>query len=94
MSKILLVSCLLALAIANIHLNIKYRDFVNGEGVYSETIARDIYRQYQSPYTTKSELRFKIFAETLIEIRNHNMGKHSWRQGINDFSDMTFEEFS
>lgn len=94
MSKILLISCLVALALCNLHLNIKYRNFINGESLYSEAVAREIYNQYHSPYTTKSEFRFKIFAETLIEIRNHNVGKFSWTQGINDFSDMTFEEFS
>jgi hypothetical protein len=31
MFKILLLSGLLALALSNIHLNIKYRDFINGE---------------------------------------------------------------
>jgi hypothetical protein len=31
--------------------------------------------------------------ETLIEIRNHNVGKFSWKQGLNDYSDMSFEEF-
>jgi C1A family cysteine protease len=37
--------------------------------------------------------RFKIFYETLKEITQHNAGKHTWTQAINDFSDMTFEEF-
>jgi cathepsin L len=56
--------------------------------------ARKIYNEYHTPYTTQSEYRFKIFVENLIEIRNHNMGKHTWQQGINDFTDMTFEEFT
>jgi len=75
-------------------LNIKYRNFLNGEGEFDEKLAKTIYAQFHSPYTSKSDFRFKIFAQTLIEVRNHNMGKHSWKQGINDFSDMTFEEFS
>ncbi len=94
MSKILLLTALVALTLANIHLNIKYRDFINGEGLFDELTAKKIYNDYHSPYTTKSDYRFKIFCETLISIRNHNMGKHSWTQGINDFTDMTFEEFS
>jgi cathepsin H len=93
MSKILLLTALLAVALCNIHLNIKYRSFINGEGLFSESTAKEIYNHYYSPYTTKSDYRFKVFMETLIEIRNHNMGKHSWTKGINDFSDMTFEEF-
>jgi cathepsin H len=93
MSKILLLAAILAVALCNLHLNIKYRDFVNGEGVFSEAVAREIYGQFHSPYTQRSEIRFKIFSENLKEIRNHNMGKFSWQQGINDFADMTEEEF-
>jgi cathepsin H len=93
MSKILLLAALLAVALCNLHLNIKYRNFVNGEGLFSEATARQIYREFRSPHHAPSELRFKIFADNLKEIRNHNMGKFSWQQGINDFADMTFEEF-
>ena len=93
MSKILLISLLVAVALCNLHLNVKYRNFLNGDGIFTELKAREIYSQFYSPYTTKSDYRFKVFAETLIEIRNHNMGKHSWTKGINDFTDMTFEEF-
>ena len=93
MSKILLVAVLLGLTLCNLQLNIKYRSFLNGDGFYSEVTAKKIYNEFRSPYTEKSDFRFKIFAETLLEIRNHNMGRHSWWQGINDYSDMTFEEF-
>jgi cathepsin H len=34
-----------------------------------------------------------VFYKTLQEIKEHNAGKHTWTQGINEFSDMTFEEF-
>ena len=91
MSKILLLSLLVTLTLCNIHLNIKHRDFLAGEGEFNELTARKIYNEFRSPYTTKSEYRFKIFMETLIEIRNHNMGRHGWTQGINDYSDMSFE---
>ena len=91
MSKILLLTALIAVTLCNIHLNIKHRSFLNGDGLFTDLIAKQIYSDFHSPYTTKSDHRFKIFRETLIEIRNHNMGHHSWRQGINDFSDMTFE---
>ena len=94
MSKILLLAVLLGLAICNLHLNVKHRDFLNGEGFFSELKARQIYNEFYSPYTTKSNYRFKVFADTLLEIRNHNMGKHSWTKGINDYSDMTEEEFA
>ena len=93
MSKFLLVAALLAVALCNVHLNIKYRSFLSGDGFFNDVTAREIYNQFRSPYFEKSEYRFKIFAETLLQIRNHNMGKHSWRQGVTDFTDMTFEEF-
>ncbi len=46
---------------------------------------------FKSPYFGRSEYRFKVFYETLKEIKEHNSGSHTWKQGINDFSDMTFE---
>ena len=93
MLKILLVVGLLSLCLANTHLNVKYRDFLNGAGEYNEAQAREIYSQFHSIHREKSEFRFNVFAETLKEIRAHNQGKHTWVQGLNDFSDMTFEEF-
>lgn len=94
MSKILLIAALVAVALCNIHLNVKYRNFLNGEGSFSEVTAREIYSKFYSPFTTKSDYRFKVFMQTMISVRNHNMGSHSWAQGVNDYSDMTFEEFS
>jgi len=38
--------------------------------------------------------RFTIFKATLDEIERHNMGNFSWTQGVNEFSDMTWEEFA
>ena len=61
MSKILLISLLVVVALCNVHLNIKYRQFLNGEGDFSELRAREIYNQFYSPYTQKSEYRFKVF---------------------------------
>lgn len=40
MSKILLLACLVAVSLANLQLNIRYRAFVNGETLYSEAVAR------------------------------------------------------
>jgi cathepsin H len=91
--KILLVLGLATLCLGNLHLNVKYRSFLNGNGVFEESIAREIYSQFKSAHYQRSEYRFKVFVDTLKEIREHNKGKYSWTQGINDFSDMTFEEF-
>jgi hypothetical protein len=62
MFKILLVVGLISLCLANTHLNIKYRDFLNGAGSYNEAIAREMYSQFHSVHREKSEFRFKVFA--------------------------------
>lgn len=66
MSKILLLTAILAVSLCNLHLNIKYRSFVDGEEVFSEIKAKEIYSQFYSPYTERSTYRFKIFSENLI----------------------------
>jgi len=40
MSKVLLLAALLAVALCNLHLNIKHRSFLNGEGAFSEVKAK------------------------------------------------------
>jgi len=37
--------------------------------------------------------RFNNFKSMLDSIREHNAGNHTWTQGVNEFSDMTSEEF-
>ncbi|XP_033480672.1 pro-cathepsin H-like isoform X1 [Epinephelus lanceolatus] len=37
--------------------------------------------------------RLRIFTENKREIDHHNAGNHSFTMGLNQFSDMTFEEF-
>jgi cathepsin H len=92
--KILFVLGLATLCLSNVHLNVKYRQFLNGAGEFDQTIAKEIYSQFKSVHSERSEYRFKVFVDTLKEIRVHNAGKHTWTQGINEYSDMTFEEFS
>jgi len=38
--------------------------------------------------------RFNIFKAKLDEITAHNAGNHTWLMGVNEFSDMTWDEFS
>lgn len=92
--KIFIALALIVAISANLHLNVKYRSFVQGSASFDELVIKEIYSQFRSPFTTKSEQRFIIFRQNLIEIRNHNVGQHTWTQGINDFADMTFEEFT
>lgn len=80
--------------LANLHLNVKYRNFLEGSYPLTEKIAREIYKEYQSTQNEKSFFRFKIFYDNLKTIKKHNSEDHSWTQGINDYTDMTFEEFA
>lgn len=41
----------------------------------------------------KQEYRLQIFVDNLRKINKHNSEGHSWEMGLNQFSDMTFEEF-
>ena len=94
MSKLILLAILLALAMCNRGLNSDYSSFLSGEGVFSDSTARQIYNEYISPFNERSFYRFQIFKTTLMKIREHNSGDHSYTMGINQFSDMTFEEFT
>lgn len=85
---------LIILTLCNLKLNIKYRDVLHGREELTEELAREIYSEFKSVYAEKSESRFEIFRDTLHEIRNHNLKKTSWTQGINDYSDLTFEQFA
>jgi len=46
-------------------------------------------------YSTKAEhdKRFEIFKDNMEKMKAHNQGEHSWTMGINQFSDMTPNEF-
>lgn len=91
--KIILLLTIVCFATANLHLNYKYRNVITGTEPLTERIAREIYMGYKSVSFERSDYRFKIFYEALKEIKEHNAGKHTWQQGINDFTDMTWEEF-
>jgi len=51
--------------------------------------------QYGKVYKTRSEQfrRASIFAQSLKKIEEHNKSGASWTMGINEFSDLTAEEF-
>ena len=92
-SKIILAFLVIALASANLHRNVRYRSVLDGPEELTERVAQQIYLEFRSPHYERSDYRFQVFYETLKEIKAHNNGDHSWWQGINDFSDMTFDEF-
>ncbi len=43
---------------------------------------------------TESDYRMTIYYENLDRIYNHNLGNHTWTMGVNQFTDMTSEEFA
>ena len=61
--------------------------------------ARDRFSSYVREYNKKydsyfeHEKRLSIFAASLMEIEEHNAKNLSWIKAINEFSDMTVEEF-
>ena len=93
MLKILVISALIVLSLSNQHLNTKYHQFLHGKEPFSQVKVKKIYEEYTSHFVGKSPYRFRVFEQTLKDIVKHNTEEHSWKQGINDFTDLTFEEF-
>ena len=91
--KILAIVVLTVCVFCNQHLNDKYHDVLHGRNPIAEDISRQIYGQFKSVYSLQSESRYQIFSAKLEEMRQHNLLGLSWTQGINDYSDLTFEEF-
>lgn len=92
--QILLVAALLAVVFCNVHLNKMYDTILDGSEPLTEEIAKSIYHEFHAPFHVKNHYRFKIFFKNLNKMRKHNMEKHSWTMGINDFADMTSEEIT
>jgi cathepsin H len=90
----LISALLLILTTSNSQLNVKYRHVLTGQGQLTKAIAKEMYEQFRSPYHEKSEYRFSVFFNKLKNIVQHNSDKsNTWLKGVNQFSDMTFEEF-
>jgi C1A family cysteine protease len=55
----------------------------------------DFMKAYNKKYETKDELqkRFGIFMDNLDAINQQNSEGHSWTLAVNEFADMTYEEF-
>jgi C1A family cysteine protease len=51
-------------------------------------------KKFNKKYTSDEFFpRYAIFKANYNKIRHHNQGKHSFAMAINEFADMTFEEF-
>ena len=80
MKVLLVISITLALALGDENVLQKFRDFK---------------LKYNKSYRSLNEEvdRLKIFQANLAEIEAHNNGKSSYTKGINQFTDLTKEEF-
>ena len=66
--------------------------------VQSVPCTRNMYEDYLTEYNKyynlkEVEYRFPIFCENLKTIEKHNAMDLSWKMGINQFTDTTFDEF-
>lgn len=52
--------------------------------------------KYSKQYSTQEEFNFRLslFAKKTKEINRFNAEGHSWKKGLNQFSDLTQEEFA
>ena len=80
MKVLLVISVLLALSLADERTLQKFRDFK---------------LKYKKTYRSIDEEvdRLKIFRANLAEIEAHNSGRSSYKKGVNQFTDLTKEEF-
>ncbi|KAJ5071697.1 cathepsin l1 [Anaeramoeba ignava] len=67
--------------------------------IYAETDYKELFQQYKQKYNKKYDLeeesfRFRIFQERVKKIAKHNSENKSYRLGINEFSDQSYEELS
>ncbi len=91
-AKLFLLVLLVASISANQYLNVKYRNVLEGDQPLTNHLARQMFEEFQTT-REKTSYRFQIFYDNLKTIKQHNSEGHSWSQGVNAFTDLTFEEF-
>lgn len=78
-----------------------YADIVSGRAELTDEIAQEMYSNFLLTFKGTSEIhsdhyleRYPIFKENLNTVIRHNLdSSKTWRMGINEYSDMTTEEF-
>jgi len=71
------------LAVANAYTQLEY-----------ENAFASFLKQHSKVYEgDEVQYRFSVFKSTMDTIQEHNAGNHTWTMGINQFSDLTPEEF-
>jgi len=80
------IFCLVAVAVARVHHRVGEEDY--------QTQFVEWVNQYSKLYSTEELFsRYNIFKFNLGLINEHNAGNHTFTLGLNEFSDMTYEEF-
>ena len=84
------------------HKYMQHHHHMEGNKFLAETINNNVAQEfnawcakYNKSYNTEEEYaeRFAIFARNLHEIQLHNLSNTTYQQGINEFADMTTEEY-
>jgi len=74
-----LAACALAAPLTELQKQSKFADFIT---------------KYEKKYDADEFLdRYNVFKTNLNLIDDHNSGEHDWTMGMNEFGDLTFEEF-
>jgi len=71
------------LAVANAYTQLEY------ENAFA-TFLKEYNKVYEGD---EVQYRFSVFKSTMDTIEEHNSGNHTWTMGVNQFSDLTPEEF-
>jgi len=84
----LVLFLIVALAVAN-----KRPEIVISEDEYQDAFVDFMRTYYKSYLPDEIFARFEIFKEHYLAVQKHNAGNFTWTIGINQFSDLTREEF-
>lgn len=91
--------CMLSLSLAADMSIIEYDDSHGIKRERSEKEVRDLYEAWVIKHkrstndSEETEKRFQIFKDNLRFIDEHNAGNHSFKLGLNNFADLTNEEY-
>jgi cathepsin H len=94
------VICLLLASVAFAEINTDFQHVISGEVELTDLHVQEMYSQFVSEYQhapskhlTSSLDRKNLFASKVKEVIEHNMNTNTYKKGINEFSDMTEDEF-
>ena len=56
---------------------------------------KEFVREFGKNYSGNNEYetRFNVFMANFLEVENHNSRNYTWKKALNEFSDLTGEEF-